>query len=305
MKKKYRIISLFILQLLFFNIKTYDALSFENSDNSNSYEINMKRDLLSIAVSYKDYVSDVEKNGDKVYLVMKSGKKILYDDMRSKSEDEKLERGTLKDMMEQTYILGPIKSVQPKNFNPGRIRSYQLMAEVYGKSEGEIQKQIEYIGNNGFSKNNGAASSLKKVFKEINSSSVSDGRISAYVYPTSGGYNYRFVRGTGRLSAHAYGIAIDLKTNKNDYWKWSNPKDATKRIASYPEKLIEIFESNNFIWGGKWGYFDIMHFEYRPEIIFKAKYFGDKCTDDVWYKGVNEEDEIVKKYISIIDEKLK
>ncbi|MDD6771173.1 MAG: M15 family peptidase, partial [Inconstantimicrobium porci] len=85
MKKRYRIISLFILQLLFFNIKTYDALSFENSGNSNAYEVNMKRDLLSIAVSYKDYVSDVEKNGDKVYLVMKSGKKILYDDMRSKS----------------------------------------------------------------------------------------------------------------------------------------------------------------------------------------------------------------------------
>lgn len=305
MKKSYRIISLFILVLLLFNIRTYGVLSFENSDSSKSYDVNMKRDLLSIMVSYKDYVSDVERSGDKVYLVMKSGKKILYDDKRSKSDDEKLERGTLKDMMEQTYILGPVKSVQPKNFNPGRIRSYPLMAEVYGKSEGAISKQIEYIGNNGFSKNNGASTALKKVFREINSSSASDGRISAYVYPTCGGYNYRFVRGTGRLSAHAYGIAIDVKTNRNDYWKWSNPKEASKRIASYPERLIEIFENNNFIWGGKWGYFDIMHFEYRPEIIFKARYFSDNCENDAWYKGVPEEDETVKKYISLIDEKLK
>lgn len=303
MKIRVRICSLLMMILLFFNLVSYKTLSFENCNSDKDYEVNMKRDLLSIMVSYKNYVSDVEKSDGKVYLVMKSGKKILYDDMKNKSDEEKLARGTLKDMMEQVYILGPIKSIQPKNINPGRVRSYPLMSEVYGRSEGQIQKQIEYIGNNGFSKNNGASAALKKVFKEINSSS--DGRVSAYVYPTCGGYNYRYVRGTGRLSAHAYGIAIDLKTNKNDYWKWSSPKEASKRVASYPEKLIEIFESNNFIWGGKWGYFDIMHFEYRPEIIFKAKYFGENRTGDVWYEGAPCDDEVVKKYISMIDEKLK
>ena len=35
--------------------------------------------------------------------------------------------------------------------------------------------------------------------------------IGAILYPASGTYNYRIISGTGRLSAHSYGIAIDLK----------------------------------------------------------------------------------------------
>jgi hypothetical protein len=30
---------------------------------------------------------------------------------------------------------------------------------------------------------------------------------------------------------------------------------------------VEIFERHGFIWGGKWGHFDTMHFEYRPEFF--------------------------------------
>ena len=28
---------------------------------------------------------------------------------------------------------------------------------------------------------------------------------------------------------------------------------------------------NGFIWGGKWSEFDLMHFEYRPELILLAR----------------------------------
>ncbi|MDR1839603.1 MAG: M15 family metallopeptidase, partial [Treponema sp.] len=34
-----------------------------------------------------------------------------------------------------------------------------------------------------------------------------------------------------------------------------------------PQKVIKIFETYGFIWGGKWLFFDTMHFEYRPEIL--------------------------------------
>jgi hypothetical protein len=33
-----------------------------------------------------------------------------------------------------------------------------------------------------------------------------------------------------------------------------------------PEKVIRAFEYEGFIWGGKWIFFDTMHFEYRPEL---------------------------------------
>ena len=34
---------------------------------------------------------------------------------------------------------------------------------------------------------------------------------------------------------------------------------------------MAAFENEGFIWGGKWHEYDLMHFEYRPEIICKAR----------------------------------
>jgi hypothetical protein len=38
-----------------------------------------------------------------------------------------------------------------------------------------------------------------------------------------------------------------------------------------PRQVVQAFEEQGFIWGGKWLYFDTMHFEYRPEIIILAR----------------------------------
>ena len=34
-----------------------------------------------------------------------------------------------------------------------------------------------------------------------------------------------------------------------------------------PETVVRAFEVQGFVWGGKWLFFDTMHFEYRPEIL--------------------------------------
>jgi hypothetical protein len=34
-----------------------------------------------------------------------------------------------------------------------------------------------------------------------------------------------------------------------------------------PEAVIKAFETFGFVWGGKWLFYDTMHFEYRPEIL--------------------------------------
>ncbi|WP_372236783.1 M15 family metallopeptidase [Campylobacter pinnipediorum] len=31
--------------------------------------------------------------------------------------------------------------------------------------------------------------------------------------------------------------------------------------------MVDVFEKNGFIWGGRWKHFDTMHFEYRPELF--------------------------------------
>ena len=40
---------------------------------------------------------------------------------------------------------------------------------------------------------------------------------------------------------------------------------------AFPASVVAAFEAQGFIWGGKWSEFDLMHFEYRPEIILKAR----------------------------------
>jgi hypothetical protein len=37
--------------------------------------------------------------------------------------------------------------------------------------------------------------------------------------------------------------------------------------ANRGEQVMKAFEAYGFIWGGKWMFYDTMHFEYRPEIL--------------------------------------
>jgi len=91
------------------------------------------------------------------------------------------------------------------------------------------------------------------------------------------GWNWRNISSTQSRSFHAYGAAIDLLPKSlmglESYWLWtarSVPEWWTVPYAKRfhpPEEVIRAFESFGFIWGGKWRYYDTMHFEYRPEIL--------------------------------------
>ena len=52
----------------------------------------------------------------------------------------------------------------------------------------------------------------------------------------------------------------------------------------YPQEIVEIFEKHGFIWGGKWSHFDLMHFEYRPELLQKWRLVqGTRGTSIISY----------------------
>lgn len=71
-----------------------------------------------------------------------------------------------------------------------------------------------------------------------------------------GAYNFRRIRGSNRLSTHAYGCSIDLSSLLNP-WK--------KRYVSgqnmMPEGAVKIFHSEGWTWGGYWNTPDPMHFQ--------------------------------------------
>lgn len=278
-----------------------------NASDINDYKTAMKQDIFCLMMAYPEHIKDLQCTEDgRVYIIMNSGKKILYDDKRRKSHEERLANPDIQDMMEQIYPLSPISKIMDINFDPGRARIYGILTEVYGNSKSQVESKLKQVkvgyGYYQFNGENRAAEALKGSMNEAMTLIQKKPSINSFVFPCSGTFNYRYIAGTSRLSPHAFGIAIDLVRDSRDYWKWASKEQGQKRLESYPKELVEVFEKNGFVWGGKWNHFDILHFEYRPEIILKSRYFGAKeKNSEKWYDTLPLEDENVKRHIEKID----
>ena len=96
------------------------------------------------------------------------------------------------------------------------------------------------------SKRHGAASTLLAVRNAIRSFP----KLHKYVKNIGGTFNWRNIADTSRLSAHSFGIAIDLNTNYAYYWKWTkSSKSGNIRPINnkYPLELVSIFENHGYI----------------------------------------------------------
>lgn len=69
-----------------------------------------------------------------------------------------------------------------------------------------------------------------------------------------GGYSYRVMRGGNTLSMHSYGCAVDFDPARNGYG------DDSPYLERFPA-VIERFEREGWVWGGRWEKKDGMHFQ--------------------------------------------
>ncbi len=240
----------------------------------------VRQDLVALAAAYGQFIRKVVVNRpDQFSLLMVNGHLILYDDQKSKTPEERLAQPDLEDMLAQPYVPGkPIQLPQPQA-DPGRCRVAAFFEAVYGATPGEVQANLVAVPFCGttvrFQGKNGAAAALAKVGERLSWLLANKPSLRAYVLPLQGTYNYRRIAGTDRLSAHAWGIAIDL--HRGTYWRWGKilaPLELRGLQQSYPLEIIQAFEAEGFIWGGKWYHYDTMHFEYRPELLAKARLLG-------------------------------
>lgn len=203
-------------------------------------------------------------------LIMMDGSTIVYDDGKQKTHVQQMDNTDVEDMFAQPYdttIWNPAR-----DYDPGRARCEQLYKYMYGKTKTEVMSHLVKVSWFGqklpFTSINGAADSLRAVEKELKSTLPAS--YQKY-FAQSSTFNWRTVRGSNRLSAHSYGITIDICTKYSDFWRWTNPgkgeTDVIKYVNRIPKEVIRIFEKHGFISGARWYHYDTMHFEFRPEIL--------------------------------------
>ena len=207
------------------------------------------------------------------------GTVIVYSDGVPKDFNALLERPDLGDMLSLSYPSGEQKNPPPLNFDPGRFRPDAFFRALYGKDEAEVRSHLRRIqwmpSLNGpwllVTTRFGVDKKLEAVIAGLERLGP---EYRQYLLPPGGTFNYRPVAGTSRLSPHSYGIAVDIAVARSHYWQWEAGGAAVYK-NSIPYAIVEIFEKHGFIWGGKWYHFDTMHFEYRPELLFKAARIPD------------------------------
>ena len=191
--------------------------------------------------------------------VVVAGEKIPYDDGKKKSVDEKLEHPDVEDAFAPRYRTGAIKPITSPDEDPGRARLDAIFRAAYPTKD---LVRVDFAGHKvQFHKK--AAAALSRVSARIAKLVAADKSLAPFVARLGGTFNARNIAGTDRPSAHSYGIAIDLNDSLSDYWRWS--KSGWKNRI--PQAIVDAFEAEGFIWGGRWYHFDTMHFEWRPELL--------------------------------------
>lgn len=192
--------------------------------------------------------------------VVAGGAHIAYDDGRAKSAEEKLEHPDIKGAFTPRYRAGPIRPVTSPDEDPGRARLDAVFRAAYPTKQ---LVRIDFVGHP-VQVHEKAAAAFARVSARIKKLVAADASLAPFVARLGGTFNARTIAGTDRPSAHSYGIAIDLNDALSDYWRWQKGGAWRNRI---PQAIVDAFEAEGFIWGGRWYHFDTMHFEYRPELL--------------------------------------
>lgn len=137
----------------------------------------------------------------------------------------------------------------------GVPRYYNDGAEIAGTTnQAAIESQLTTIESSTgvkFRVNKAIKGNAEGLIRELES-------MGYYIDPRetgAGAYNYRSKRGSGGLSEHSFGTALDINPGQNPFRSTQN---------NMPDNIAEIAAKYGFNWGGTWNNPDGMHFEASP-----------------------------------------
>jgi poly-gamma-glutamate capsule biosynthesis protein CapA/YwtB (metallophosphatase superfamily) len=200
------------------------------------------------------------------------GSRVPYDDGRTKTFDEKLNAPDVEDMFSIRYRPGAIRPVTAPDDDPGRIRVEEMFSATYGQTRAAVDVvPVDFLGRT-LPVNRRRADAFSAVAARLRRLREADPALGAYLRRFAGTFVWRKIAGTNRQSAHSYGVSIDLDTSVSAYWRWQRPPAPLRWRNQIPQAIVDAFEAEGFIWGGRWFHYDTMHFEYRPELLDPSCY---------------------------------
>ena len=223
--------------------------------------------------AYPDFVADMEirqtPQGPQAWLEPLVGEPVLLADRVERRDQILWETPSLADTLQNPqaapYSFGGGGRNPAVGFSPGRARSTRLLKALYGETPQEVRagcETVDFLGQKlAFSSRHGAAAALRRVVKRLEAHLAVHPEDSAWILPSAGTFAHRQVAGSEALSAHAFAVAIDLNPDKSPYWRWNPAPDILQNAREhFPQAIVDAFEAEGFIWGGKWHAFDFMHF---------------------------------------------
>ena len=201
------------------------------------------------------------------YGVLPDGRELAYDDGRKKSFDQALETPDLQDTFFPRYRRGPIQPVTTRNDDPGRVRVDAIFAATYGSRREDVDVvPITFLAQR-VRVHRKVAPAFARVAARLAPLVAAQPALRAYLVDLGGTFVWRTIAGTTRPSAHSYGVSLDLNPKRSHYWRWQRPPGPPRWQNQIPQTIVDAFEAEGFIWGGRWYHYDTMHFEYRPELL--------------------------------------
>jgi hypothetical protein len=232
---------------------------------------NIPIEVRKLMIAYPNQIKGYEEN----CILFCDSSKLIFDDGKNKSIEDLLKIPDIQDMFTYSYSKSKKKITSIEKYHDaGRIRNDAFFKKMYGETAAEVQSNlVEIIWCSKLLNQKLRVSSKNDVHKHLLAvSDELDNHPEWKDYLKSAGtFHWRNISGTKQLSAHSFGITIDIDTKHSNYWQWDCSCKNENADLTYknqiPIEIVEIFEKHGFIWGGKWYHYDTMHFEYRPELL--------------------------------------
>lgn len=243
--------------------------------------------VLAILQAYGPLIDSVTfSEGDAVFSV--KGRAVRFQDGRMLGDGNLAEREQFGSIFYR-YPLEWLTEPPPLAEEP--IYCTDFLDYLFGQTESEIRshgQSVAFLDHRMFV-NTLLVEPLQAVEREVRTAARHDQAVAKWIGNLNITYSFidKDIAGSQSRSYHAYGLAVDLvplsSGGKQVYWRWSRVfnREGWDRIPmarrwNPPQAVVEAFERQGFVWGGKWAHFDTIHFEYRPEILLYNRMLAEE-----------------------------